>query len=164
MRRRLGLRTIQGLDCPTPISSIIFGGAHRAISRAMTLRHLCFAAILLSVVSGCSAATESDPPPTSDPIVGAAAAPLAREDLPEGAFRTRAEELAQEWLDGNIMTGDPRIDAGVLKGALTPAALEKFASKVVADRLADGEMTLRDEKTESPALDDALVKEAAKVA
>jgi hypothetical protein len=88
---------------------------------------------------------------------------LRRKDAPRGAFRSRAEEIAQEWLDGNIMTGDARLDAGTLEGRLTETALAKFSEKMVTDHLTRQERTYRNVESKALRFEDALLKEVAKV-
>jgi hypothetical protein len=140
----------------------------------MTLRApLLFLSLASAALLACSgpidsttsddALTGSGSPPLVEPPRSGEAA-LVREDLPAGPFKDRAEELATEWLDNNIMTGDPRLSAGVLRGDVTTHTLATFTSKLVADRLAVGKMTLQNEKIEAPALTEALLEEVAKVA
>lgn len=85
---------------------------------------------------------------------------LARQDLAAGAFHDRAEELGQEWLDNNIMTGDARLDAGKLRGTLSPSSLSKFATKMVTDHLKRSEQTINTPDLQTPRFTDRLLKDA----
>jgi hypothetical protein len=126
---------------------------------ARALAIACFLALPLSNVA-CSGADQGTPASEDDEIRRGG---LVRQDLPAGTFKTRSEEIAQEWLDGNIMTGDPRLDSGKLRGTLTTSSLQKFAEKMVTDHLREQEEgTILPPTFASPNYTDALVKSVAK--
>lgn len=117
-------------------------------------------AVPLAIVACAPAPSDSQDAAESEVRSGG----LVRQDLPAGPFRDRAGEIAQEWLDGNIMTGDARIDAGRFKGTLSPEALTKFAETMVTDHLREMEEgTMTEVSTTTPPFTDALIKDAAKV-
>lgn len=130
----------------------------------MLRRGLLALSLLLALPLSSVACADADPagsePASEDDEIRRGG--LARQDLPSGAFRTRAEELAQQWLDDNIMTGDARIDAGKVRGTLTAASLSKFAQKMVTDHLARSDQKMTSPAVATPAFADALVKDAAK--
>jgi hypothetical protein len=113
----------------------------------------------LASTTACSNETSPAAPSAEADVTTA----LRRADLPEGAFRDRAEELAQEWLDNNIMTGDARLDAGSLEGRLSKSALQTFVKKQAAERLTGSEMPFDDVATESLPFADAVIKDVARV-
>ena len=130
------------------------------------LRRALFALTLLALPLSSVACAGADETPASAPAGEEdeiRRGGLVRQDLPSGAFRTRSEELAQEWLDANIMTGDARIDAGRVRGTITAASLAKFAEKMVSDHLAESDQKLKSPSIATPKFSDALVKDAAKV-
>lgn len=65
---------------------------------------------------------------------------ITRADLPEDSeLLVRATEIAEEWRDGNIMDGSVNIDAGLLKGSLDTANLQKYAKNVTLEASSDEE-------------------------
>lgn len=109
----------------------------------------------------CAAAEDGGAPASEDDEIRRGG--LARQDLTAGAFKSRAEEIAQEWLDGNIMTGDARLDAGKLRGTLSPSSLSKFAEKMVVDHLRKREEgSILPPTIATPEFADAMLDNAAK--
>lgn len=124
-----------------------------------------FRALSLVALSVCLSAPlvacgGADSPATDGESGDAVRSALTRRNLPRGDLRTKSEEIAQEWLDNNIMTGDVRLDAGVLDGRLTKVALQKFSEKIVTDHLKSQERTFRDVKSETPEFADGLLEDA----
>src|SRR5688500_9759150 len=100
---------------------------------------LLLTALPLSTVA-CAGDDDANVPSSEDDEIRRGG--LARQNLAAGAFKDRAEEIAQEWLDGNIMTGDARLDAGKVRGTLSQSSVSKFAEKMVTDHLRRSEQTI----------------------
>lgn len=137
-------------------------GSARAGARCMN-RHWRVVSLMIAMLAtaaGCSSSESSRP--NGDESADELRTALTRSDLPAGPFRARSEALAQEWFDNNIMTGDARIDAGVLKGTLSSASMSTFSKKLVTDHLTRQERTYHGISAETPSYAETLVADAAR--